>query len=193
MPMIDVVIPSGALEPSAEQRLLEELSDILIRLEGFDPADERARAVTWTFLHRAEVRVAGSPAVEPRYRVIPSVAEGLYDDATREAVVREVTEAIARAEGASFEDVSRRVWVFPTEVPDGTWGGRGRVHRLPDIVANLEGEYARPVAERRLASRRRRRAIDLLGAAARSPASCHPADVAARIGPVNRLDRDPCA
>jgi hypothetical protein len=31
MPMIDVTIPGGALRPDAEERLLKELTDILIR------------------------------------------------------------------------------------------------------------------------------------------------------------------
>lgn len=66
--------------------------------------------------------------------------EGQFDDDVRAAVVEEVTQAVARAEGGAFEDVSPRVWVFPTEIPDGTWGGRGQVRRLPDIVAARAGE-----------------------------------------------------
>lgn len=163
--MIDLCIPDGALGGAAEARLLEELTEILIRLEGFDPADERTRAVTWIFLHRPEVFVAGRAATSPRYRVVPFVPEGQYDDAVRTAVVREVTGALARAEGVAFEEVAPRVWVFPTEVPDGTWGGRGEVRRLPDIVAALSGEQARRAAEARLTERKRQRAVATLGVA----------------------------
>jgi len=127
--MLDAFLPESALELNAEVQLLNELMGILIRLEGFDPASERARAATWIFLHRPKVFVAGSPAVLPRYRFITSVPEGQYTDEAREAIVKEVTEAVARAEKGSFEEVSQRVWVFPTEVPDGIWGGRGRVLR----------------------------------------------------------------
>lgn len=165
MPMIDLCIPEGALEPKAEMRLIEELSEILIGVEGYDPSDERARAVTWAFVHRTTVFVAGEPAGEARYRAVLSVPEGQYDHGAREAVVREVSEAFARAEGRSLDEVSRRVWVFPVEVPDGAWGSRGRVQRLPDIVAFLEGEDRRPHAERRLAHRDRLEAARILGAA----------------------------
>jgi hypothetical protein len=110
------------------------------------------------------VFVAGARAEQPRYRVIASAAQGLYDDERRSAVISAVTEAIARAEGGAFEDVSRRVWVFPTDVPDGTWGGRGAVRRLPDIVAHLKGEQERQVAERRLVGGRRHGAVATSGA-----------------------------
>lgn len=165
MPMLDLCIPEGALEPTAELRLIEELSEILIGVEGYDPTDKRARAVTWAFVHRPEVFVAGTPAPEPRYRAVLAVPEGQYDQGAREAVVREVSEAFARAEGRTLDEVSRRVWVFPVEVPDGSWGSRGRVQRLPDIVAFLEGEDERPRAERRLADRDRVEAARILGAA----------------------------
>jgi phenylpyruvate tautomerase PptA (4-oxalocrotonate tautomerase family) len=165
MPMIDAFIPAGALAPPAEAQLLRELTDILIRLEGFDPDNERARAATWIFLHRPMVFRAGVPVTSPVYRFMPSVPEGQYDDERRAAIVREVAEAVARAEGGRFEDVSSRVWVFPHEVPDGQWGSRGAVRRLPDILAFLVGEEERQVAEDRLAERRRTQAVAILDAA----------------------------
>ena len=85
--------------------------------------------------------------MQPRYRFILSVPEGQYDDAICNAVVKEVTQAVARAESGTFEEVGQRVWVFPLEVPDGRWGGRGSVRRLPDILAYLVGDEERGAAE----------------------------------------------
>lgn len=99
----------------------------------------RARAATWVFLLRPEVFVAGAPAETPRYRFVVTVPEGQYDDERRKGVVREVTEAVARAEGRRCEEVSPRVWIFPVETPDGTWGSRGEIQRLPAILARLQG------------------------------------------------------
>ena len=162
MPMIDAFIPEGALTPAAEARLMKEITDILIRSEGLDPDSERVQAVSLVFLHRPKVFVAGSAAVTPRYRFIPSVPEGQYSDETRELIVREVTAAVARAEGASFDEVGPRVWVFPNEVADGGWGGRGAIRRLPDILAFLVGENEGKAAAERLANRRRNAAIAIL-------------------------------
>lgn len=155
MPMIDASIPAGALAAEAERRLFGELAEIWIRLEGFDPSSVAAREATWLFLTRPAVFVAGTPADRPRYPFVVSVPEGQYDDERRAAVVREMTAAVARAEGNDPSDVSARVWIFPLEVPHGCWGGRGAVRRLPDIFASLIGEQARADAVARLAARRR--------------------------------------
>jgi len=99
MPMLDAYIPAGALSPVAERALMSQLTDLLLRHEGADPSDPRARAIAWVFLHRpAEVFVAGEPASEPRYRIIASVPEGQFDDERRAAIVRDVTDAVLRAE-----------------------------------------------------------------------------------------------
>ncbi|MCS3446240.1 MULTISPECIES: tautomerase family protein [Bradyrhizobium] len=166
MPMIDVTIPEGALKPDAEARLIKELGDILIGHEGFDPANKVAQGVTVVFLHRpAAVYVAGQPSPSPRYRIVPTVPEGQYTEASRAALVKDVTDAVVRAAGGSFEDVAPQVWVFPTEIPDGQWGSRGVIRPLPDIQAFIAGEHERKVGEARLARRRRVKALELLAGA----------------------------
>jgi phenylpyruvate tautomerase PptA (4-oxalocrotonate tautomerase family) len=163
MPMIDVTIPEGALKPEAEERLMKELTDTLIAHEGFDVGNERARSVSVVFLHRpAAVYVAGKRSPSPRYRIVPTVPEGQYTDATRKALVKAVTEAVVRADGGKYEDVAPRVWVFPTEIPDGQWGSRGVIRPLPDIQAFIAGEHERSVGVERLARRRRVKALELL-------------------------------
>ena len=157
MPMLDAYIPAGALSPDAEQTLVSQLTDLLLRHEGADPTDPRARAIAWVFLHRPdEVFVAGERAAEPRYRFIASVPEGQFDDERRAAIVRDVTDAVLRAENNAHSYDPNRVWVFTNEIPDGTWGGGGRINRLADIVGYVTGdaETGRAYAERRLAHRR---------------------------------------
>lgn len=173
MPMIDALIPEHALTPRAEARLIREMTDILIRAEGYEPDNDIAQRLSFLFLHRpAAIFVGGAPSTSPRYRIIPSVPEGQYTDAARAALVKEITAAIARAEGVTFEQVAPRVWVFPTEIPDGQWGGGGTIRRLPDIHALLAGEHDRQTATLRLARRRREKAQALqIGACADTDAS----------------------
>ncbi len=66
---------------------------------------------------------------------------------------------MARAEGAPFDDVAPRLWVFPD---DGGWGGRGAIRRLPDILGVLVGIDERKAAAGRLTGRRKRAAVALL-------------------------------
>lgn len=157
MPMLDAFIPEGALSAEAESELLSNLTDILLRNEGADPADATARSIAWVFLHRpAQLFVAGEPAAEPRYRVIASVPEGQFDPERRQKMVEEVTGAILDAEGGAYERDPLRVWVFPNEIPDGTWGAGGRIFTLGDIAGFVLGDpdKGREYAERRLADRR---------------------------------------
>ncbi|MBV8048127.1 MAG: hypothetical protein JO171_13285 [Paludibacterium sp.] len=166
MPMIDALWPEDALTPEAEARLVKELTNILIEAEGYDPANPAAQAVTVFHLHRpAAVYIGGERAEVMRYRIVPSVPEGQYTAASRRALVRAVTEAVARAENRAYEDVAARVWVFPTEIAEGSWGSRGAIWGLSDIHAMLAGAAERPAGEARLARRQREKARIVLEAA----------------------------
>jgi phenylpyruvate tautomerase PptA (4-oxalocrotonate tautomerase family) len=158
MPMLDAYIPEGALTPDAEEQLMSELTDLLITHEGADPTNPRVRSIAWLFVHRpAAVYVAGERPAVPRYRFIASVPEGQFDAERREAMVAGVTTAVLDAERGAYERDPSRVWVFTPEIPDGTWGGAGRVVTLADIAGFATGdpEAGRRYAEERLAERRR--------------------------------------
>ena len=66
--------------------------------------------------------------------------EGQFDDERRAAIVRDVTDAVLRAENNAHPYDPNRVWVFTNEIPDGTWGGAGRINRLADIVGYVVGD-----------------------------------------------------
>jgi phenylpyruvate tautomerase PptA (4-oxalocrotonate tautomerase family) len=156
MPMLDAYIPAGALAPDAEERLLADLTDILIVNEGADAANPRVRSIAWVFVHRpAAVLVGGAPAVAPRYRLIASVPEGQYDAERRQAMVAAITERVLDAEHGAYDRDPLRVWVFTPEVPDGTWASGGRIVTLADIAAFATGDPdgARRYAEARLGQR----------------------------------------
>jgi phenylpyruvate tautomerase PptA (4-oxalocrotonate tautomerase family) len=59
VPLLDAYTPEGALSADAERELLAKLSDLLLEYEGVDPGNESARHLTWVFVHRPEVYVAG--------------------------------------------------------------------------------------------------------------------------------------
>lgn len=162
MPMIDAYIPEGALSANAEANLFRELTDILIRHEGLDPTNQRIRDVTWIFLHRPVAYRAGELAKAPVYRITPTVPEGQYTDELRAGLIKEVTDAIARAEGAPTKEVASRVWVFPSEIFDGGWGSRGVVRRIGDIMEYFGGDEFRALGDKRLAAKRRKDLVALL-------------------------------
>ena len=79
--------------------------------------------------------------------------QGQFDATRRQSMVEAVTTAVLDAEGGAHERDPRRVWVFATEVPDGTWGGGGRIVTLADIAGFVMGdrEKGRAYAAERLA------------------------------------------
>lgn len=156
MPMLDAYIPEGALPAEAETELLRTLTDVLLEHEGADPRNPAARALAKVWLHRpATMLHAGEVPTSPHYRVIASVPEGQFDDQRRASMVAAVTEAILDAEDGQHDRDPFRIWVFANEIPDGTWGGGGRIARLADIAGRVLGdpEKGREYAEKRLAQR----------------------------------------
>jgi phenylpyruvate tautomerase PptA (4-oxalocrotonate tautomerase family) len=175
MPMLDAYIPKGALSPTTECELPAKLTDLLLEHEGVDPSNETGRHLAWVFVHRPEVYVGGASPKSPRYRFICQVPEGQYNNERRAAVTAAMTQAVADAESGSWPHPELRVCVFTLEVPDGTWGGAGRVIRLPDIYEfvwpprpGVDGE-PREAAEQLLAERRRQD-TELVPRAANQPA-----------------------
>ena len=161
MPMLDAYIPDGALSPAAEERLLCDLTDILITNEGADASNPQVRSIAWLFVHRpSAVYVAGARASAPRYRFIASVPEGQYNPERRQEMARTITAAVLDAEEGAYERDPGRVWVFAPEVPEGTWGAAGRIVTLTDIAAFATGdpELGRQYAESVFAARHQRAA-----------------------------------
>jgi phenylpyruvate tautomerase PptA (4-oxalocrotonate tautomerase family) len=155
MPMLDAYIPEGALPAEAEKKLLSTLTDVLLEHEGADPTNPAARALAKVWLHRPALLLhAGEEPESPHYKVVASVPQGQFDDERRASMVAAVTAAILDAEEGRYQPDSTRIWVFASEVPDGTWGGAGRIARLADIAAMVSGdaEKGRQYAERRLGS-----------------------------------------
>jgi phenylpyruvate tautomerase PptA (4-oxalocrotonate tautomerase family) len=156
MPMLDAYIPEGALATEDEHELLSRLTDILLEHEGADPTNAVARDLAKIWLHRpAALFHAGEPSALPHYKFVCSVPEGQFDDQRRAGMVAAVTEAVIAAERGRYDNDPSRVWVFASEVPEGTWGGAGRIARLADIAGLVLGdaEKARAYAERRLSGR----------------------------------------
>ena len=176
MPMCDVYIPRDALPAENERELLSRVTDLLVDHElrrvidlSADPESvaasrKRARDVAWLFVHRPEMYIGGRVREAPSYKFEVRVPEGQADDQFRTAVMRDITQAVAEAEGGKWPHPEARVWVFTWEVPEGTWGALGAPSRLRDVI-NWVAPELRDLAEGRLAERRSDEARALLEAA----------------------------
>ncbi|HEX4734170.1 MAG TPA: tautomerase family protein [Thermoleophilaceae bacterium] len=135
--MIDVTLPEGALSEEQRNALGERLTNTILKWEGAAeiPFSRQITAVYFDERPAASIYIAGVQETQPRYRVLVTIPEGsIKDDERKAGLVEEVTRDVLEIDGSDDEAASLRVWVFIHEVPDGHWGGAGRIFRLRDIV-----------------------------------------------------------
>jgi phenylpyruvate tautomerase PptA (4-oxalocrotonate tautomerase family) len=150
VPLIELFVPEGALEPEARDRLVEELTTTLLRWEGA-PVNDVSRAISWGYVHEVPAGhqyVGGRPldGGEPRYRLKITVPEGALDDRRKAGLVEDATRLVLAAEGGPDDEAAAfRVWVTIREVADGNWGAAGRIFRLRDIAQAVGARSAQPV------------------------------------------------
>ncbi len=146
MPMCDIFIPTGALEPEAERKLVARVSDLLVEHEmrrmvdlmddpdAVKASTERANSIAWMFVHRTETYVAGRPVELPHYKFVITIPEGMIDDRFPPAINRDIYAAIKEAEGGARPNLAQRVWTHIHEVVDGRWGAGDRVVPIEGTV-----------------------------------------------------------
>jgi phenylpyruvate tautomerase PptA (4-oxalocrotonate tautomerase family) len=166
MPLIDLTLPSGALDRAATAELVQGLTAALIQHEGA-PDNERTRAMTWVLVHElppGTFHVGGTAVERPVYRVAVTVPEGTllhgpgpFGTSGRSSLVRDVTDLVLSAEGGTPTASDRgRVYCTITEIKDGYWGALGETITMTDIASIAGGD-----AETEL-GRRARDTIDAL-------------------------------
>lgn len=128
MPLVEVIHPEGALDAEAKKLLLESLSATCLRWEGVD-VNDTTQSVAWVYLDerpREDISVGGGPLPQNVYRVNVSVMVGFMDYDRINGMIKEISEAILKADGTDGVGTPR-VFVIINEVPSGTWGVDGRV------------------------------------------------------------------
>jgi phenylpyruvate tautomerase PptA (4-oxalocrotonate tautomerase family) len=136
MPMIDLTFVRGSLSTDALATLTDELVAVLLRAERA-PDTPFLRENTLVYLHpmdSADVSVGGRGPGEPRFRVELTVFGGALDKPGKERLVADVYAAVTSAAG--IDPTGPRafhVWTIITEVPEGNWGGGGKVIYYSDV------------------------------------------------------------
>jgi phenylpyruvate tautomerase PptA (4-oxalocrotonate tautomerase family) len=139
MPFVEVFSPPGTPRPEQRRRIGQRLVSEVMVGEGA-PDTEFARAISWLVWHDLEAFSVGGEAPAagepPRYVVRVSVPAASLTDEKREEIVRRVTRVLADA-----DDDPERFYTTPSsfvllnEVPDGNWGGIGRIVRFNEIAS----------------------------------------------------------
>jgi phenylpyruvate tautomerase PptA (4-oxalocrotonate tautomerase family) len=151
MPMIDLVYPAGALTESAKSELLRTLWRTCLRWEAL-PETPATASIAWVYLDErppAHISVGGVQPARPVYRAHVSVMEGFMEQTRIDGLVREVTDAILKADGGGSDGATPRVFCLLAEIPSGTWGVDGAAWHSATAaeLVGLDAERVQGIAD----------------------------------------------
>ncbi|HET7888182.1 MAG TPA: hypothetical protein VFL62_18320 [Bradyrhizobium sp.] len=144
MPMIDIYATAGTFgDPHA---LAKEAAAIVKSIEQV-PDIPMFRKNTATFVHELAPGAISNADGDSNYvRVQVLTNAGALDRAKQIAVVRQLTDLVARAAGD--DGLKDRTWVVLTEAVPGGWGLWGHAHTNEEIVSAATKERARHARDR---------------------------------------------
>lgn len=139
MPMIDIYAAKGtfanthqlAIGAAATVKMVEGVPDI--------PMFRQNTAAFVHELDKANLANVDGDADHVRVQVLTNA--GALDRDKQVAVVRELTNLIAKASGDP--GIGERTWVLLTEAASGGWGLWGHAHTNEDLVAAARAEIAK--------------------------------------------------
>lgn len=168
MPQIELHMPKGAITQEAKAQLCEDLTYLLLKMEGA-PATPEALAITWCYVNEYEpenMTVGGRPLRYPVYRCVLTIPEGATGfhgpvmRGRRDAMVRKTTALILGAEGAEVTPANTgRVWCQIVEIADQFWGGYGEIADCVDVASYIGAPLIREPSERGLRAREAYKAL----------------------------------
>ena len=138
MPMIDIYATAGtfsdphalAKDAAATVKSIEQVPDIPM-----------FRKNTAAFVHELEEGSLSNVDGDSNYvRVQVLTNQGALDRPKQIAVVRQLTDLIAKAAGD--DSLKQRTWVLLTEAVEGGWGLWGHAHKNDEIVTAAKSEIA---------------------------------------------------
>ena len=158
MPLMDVVYPAGALNPKALEQLSETLWPKALHWEGIE-ANESAASVAWVYFDerpRNSISVGGHGLSQNVYRINVRVMAGFMDQARRDGMARDLTQAIVAADSTAGSGREPRIFCIIEEIPSGNWSIDGVTwttvftaktlgvdRRRIDAMESAIGEYPR--------------------------------------------------
>jgi phenylpyruvate tautomerase PptA (4-oxalocrotonate tautomerase family) len=139
MPMIDIYATAGtfsdphalARDAAAAVKSIEQVPDIPM-----------FRKNTAALVHEIKAGALSNVDGDSNYvRVQVLTNEGALDRAKQIAVVRQLTDLVAKAAGD--DSLKQRTWVLLTEAVEGGWGLWGHAHTNAEIVTAAKNEIAK--------------------------------------------------
>ena len=137
MPLITVHIPENNFTGRQKQAFAQKATDILLTLEGM-AANPKAQNLSWVQFSEFSAGnffLAGHAVEKPHYRIEVKVFQGTMDANKKQKLTAQLTELILDLEQTDHNLLNAaRIWVMIEEVPNGNWGGAGKIYRIEDLM-----------------------------------------------------------
>ena len=138
MPFVEVFSTPGTPRPEQRRQIAQRLVGEVMAGEGA-PDNEFARSISWLVWHELAAWSVGGepigPEQPPRYVVRVAMPRGSLTDEKRSEVVSRVTKVLAEADDDPDRFYSSAAaFVLIDAIPEGDWGGVGRVVRFNQIA-----------------------------------------------------------
>ncbi len=155
MPLVTVECPAGQLSAAQKADLAEELTKVLLEIEGGGdtPYGRAGSGVRFREIDRADWFIGGTNdgsyvSASGLFLVELNVPEGLLDQERISRAHKATNAAIARVTGAGDDPAATRsVWIQFIEWPDGHLAVSGRTCGLFDIAHRAGHPASHPVLE----------------------------------------------
>lgn len=137
MPLLQIHLPKESFTGRQKQQFAQNATQILLTLEGM-ANNPKAQNLSWVqFCEFAsdDFYMAGHSVEKPHYRIEIKVFQGTMNADKKQQLTAQLTELILEIEGTDHNLLNAaRVWVMIEEVPDGNWGGAGKIYRIADLM-----------------------------------------------------------
>ncbi len=137
MPLIIAHIPESVFSETQKQQFAQTATNTLLKIEGMEQ-NPKAQNLSWVQIvefAKTDFYMAGHQVDKPHYRLDVKVFQGTMTADKKEQLTHELTELVLNMEGTDHNLLNAaRVWVMIEEVPDGNWGGAGRIYRIKDLM-----------------------------------------------------------
>ncbi|WP_130537573.1 tautomerase family protein [Thiomicrorhabdus indica] len=141
MPLITVHLPENTFTGRQKQEFAQNATDILLTLEGM-VENPKAQNLSWVqFLEftTSDFFLAGHPVEKPHYRIEVKVFQGTMNADKKQKLTEQLTHLILQLEQTDNNLLNAaRIWIMIEEVPNGNWGGAGKIYRIEDLMHMMQ-------------------------------------------------------
>lgn len=141
MPLIIAHLPQACFSAEQKHAFAEQATDLLLQLEGMaeHPKAQNLSWVKFNEFSQADFYMAGHAVDKPHYRIEVKVFQGTMTNDKKEALTAGLTDLILNIEDTSHNLLNAaRIWVMIEEVPDGNWGGAGKIYRIKELMKMMQ-------------------------------------------------------